>query len=207
MRVFSVLPFYQDATLQILIHVEHTWSIRVTPDLVVRTGTANNFKSSRPGCEGDASLWTSHIERAAGVVIVRTNQDFDSAHEKILLEAAYFARLEFITKGDVDEHAKKHYEEYLAIINQAIAALEQETPEAARPAVVTEVSVRSAIPSQAAPAVVAHILADIKMNSPWGKRKRDARDEQFAEKDKKDNIHGLVKARQVKRTKKAKSAG
>ncbi|CAA7267329.1 unnamed protein product [Cyclocybe aegerita] len=90
MRVFSLLPFYQDITLETRVDVEETWSVQATPDLVV-TAKGENFKSTRPGCEGDASLFASHIERAAGVVMVRTDQDFDSAPKKILLEAAYFA--------------------------------------------------------------------------------------------------------------------
>ncbi|KAJ3478950.1 hypothetical protein NLJ89_g12355 [Agrocybe chaxingu] len=115
-------------------------------------------------------------------------------------------KLELITKGDIEEYARKHYEEYLAIIDRAIAALEEETQGPVQPAVVVEVSARRAVPQQAAPTVVAYVLANIKFSSPQGKRKRDALDEQSSEKDKEDHIQGLVKARQVKRTKKAKSA-
>ncbi|CAA7267330.1 unnamed protein product [Cyclocybe aegerita] len=117
-------------------------------------------------------------------------------------------RLEFITKADIDEYAKTHYEEYLTIIDRAISALEAETQEVVQPAGITKVSTRRAILPQPAPTVVAHVLADIKLNSrqPEGKRKRDALDEQLTEEDNMDNIQGLVKARKVKKAKKAKSA-
>ncbi|KAJ3504409.1 hypothetical protein NLJ89_g7947 [Agrocybe chaxingu] len=99
MRVFSLLPRFHDVVLETRLDFEENWAVRTTPDLVV-IGKGKNFKDAVPGHKIDAFLWSSHIERTSGVVMVRTDVDFDNAHDKILLEATYYASECFYEQGN-----------------------------------------------------------------------------------------------------------